>query len=109
LLPALDLAHCLRSAIQTSEDQLQAMLIAMFQVKGAALVVRCLAGEKADDQVRDGREEREVAVVEIDLPRTADQRRPKRSWMRKWRITGVRRRTVLLKLQLLPRLRMIST
>jgi hypothetical protein len=85
------------------------MLIAMFQVKGAALVVRCLAGEKVDDQVRDGREEREVAVVEIDLPRTADQRRPKRSWMRKWRITGVRRRMVLLKLQLLPRLRMIST
>jgi hypothetical protein len=62
--------------------------------------------EMGDDQVPDGREEREqvVDVVANVLQRMADQRRHRKSSTPRWRITGVQRRMALGLLNSLPQL-----
>lgn len=59
------------------------------------------------DEESAGRNEVVEAVVEVEivLLRMADPRRLQRSLMRRWKITGVRSRTALLRLQKLQTLR----
>jgi hypothetical protein len=62
--------------------------------------------EMGDDQVPDGREEREqvVDVVASVLQKMEDQRRPRKSSMLRWRTTGAQRRMALRLLNPPPRL-----
>jgi len=93
-----------------SVDRLRLMLIAMSQAESVAPAALARDKEKVDAQVLDEREGRDVvedvAVENVSLE-MEDLRRHKKSLMRKWRITGVQRRMVLM--VPLSLLRLIST
>jgi hypothetical protein len=86
------------------------MLIAMSQAESVAPAALARDKERVDVQVLDEREGRDVvedvAVENVSLE-MEDLRRHKKSLMRKWRITGVQRRMVLM--VPLSLLRLIST
>jgi len=88
------------------------MSIAMYQagvVVQEALVPA--VEEMGDDQVPDGKEEREqvVDVVASVLQKMGDQKRLRKSSMLRWRTTGVQRKMALSLLNSLPRLLATST
>ena len=96
----LDLDLCPQSGTLTSVTQLQPMSIAMYQARAAGRAVLCRrADEKADDQVREEREARDV--VERDSQRMADLRRHKRNWMLRWKTIGEAQKRTVLRLRLL--------